>query len=128
VGWFKITPLKLISTTMQSYQLFITLSKALEIQIGRLGLFAFLKGKYVYSGSAKKNMEKRIARHLKKKKNLHWHIDYLLANDRAKVVKVVKSKLAECDLNAVARGKTIVGGFGSSDCKEGCKSHLKFLG
>ncbi len=128
MGWFKITPLKLIFTTMQSYQLFITLSKALGIQIGRLGLFAFPKGKYVYSGSAKKNMEKRIARHLKKKKSLHWHIDYLLANDGAKVVKVVKSKLVECDLNVAARGKAVVRGFGSSDCKEGCKSHLKFLG
>ena len=110
---------------MQSYQLFITLSKALEIQIGRLGLFAFLKGKYVYSGSAKKNMEKRIARHLKKKKSLHWHIDYLLANEQTKIIKVMKSELEECDLNADIEGKTIVKGFGSSDCKKNCKSHLK---
>jgi len=44
------------------------------------------------------------------------------------VVKVVHSKLAECDLNGVARGKTIIRGFEGSDCKEGFKSHLKFLG
>lgn len=75
-----------------------------------------------------KNMEKRKARHLKKGGSLHWHIDYLLTNDRAAVVKVVHSKLAECDLNGVARGKTIIRGFEGSDCKEGFKSHLKFLG
>jgi Uri superfamily endonuclease len=112
---------------MQSYQLFITLSQTIEIQIGRLGLFIFPKGMYVYTGSAKRNMDARITRHLSKNKNLHWHIDYLLANEQTKIIKIIKSELGECDLNTDIKGKTIVKGFGSSDCKENCKSHLKFL-
>ena len=110
---------------MQSYQLFINLSQNIEIQIGKLGLFTFPKGTYVYTGSAKINIGKRIARHLSKDKNLHWHIDYLLANEQTKIIKVMKSELEECDLNADIKGKTIVMGFGSSDCKKNCKSHLK---
>ncbi len=112
---------------MQSYQLFINLSQNIEIQIGKLGLFTFPKGTYVYTGSAKINIDKRIARHLSKDKNLHWHIDYLLANEQTKIIKVTKSELSECDLNTDVKGKIIVEGFGNSDCKENCKSHLKFL-
>ena len=113
---------------MQSYQLIISLSQNINIQIGKLGLFSFQKGTYVYAGSAKRNMDARIKRHLSKDKNLHWHIDYLLANERTKIIKIIKSELGECDLNTDIKGKTIVKGFGSSDCKENCKSHLKFLG
>tara|TARA_Y100000294_G_scaffold89455_1_gene83458 strand:+ start:256 stop:591 length:336 start_codon:yes stop_codon:yes gene_type:complete len=103
---------------MQSYQLFIAVSQTIQIQIGRLGLFSFPKGTYVYTGPAKRNMDTRITRHLTKEKNLRWHIDYLLANEQAKTVKVIKSELGECDLSTNVKGKTIIKGFGSSDCKE----------
>jgi|TARA_B100001105_G_scaffold25907_1_gene18150 Uri superfamily endonuclease len=112
---------------MQSYQLIISLSQNINIQIGKLGLFSFQKGTYVYAGSAKRNMDARIKRHLSKDKNLHWHIDYLLANKQTKIIKVIKSELSECDLNGHVKGKIIAKGFGSSDCKENCKSHLKFI-
>ena len=113
---------------MQSYQLFITLSKTIQIQIGRLGLFWFPKGTYVYTGSAKRNMDTRIKRHLTKDKKLRWHIDYLLTKEQTTIVKVIKTERGECDSNADVKGKTIVKGFGSSDCQEDCKSHLKFIG
>ena len=109
---------------MQTYQLFINLAQTIEIQIGRLGLFTFPRGIYVYTGSAKRNMERRITRHFSRDKNLHWDIDYLLANEQTKIIKVIKSEVEECDLNADTKGKTIVKGFGSSDCKNKCKSHL----
>jgi len=112
---------------MQSYQLIISLSQNINIQIGKLGLFSFQKGTYVYAGSAKRNMDARIKRHLSKDKNLHWHIDYLLANKQTKIIKVIKSELSECDLNGHVKGKIIAKDFGSSDCKENCKSHLKFI-
>ena len=111
---------------MQSYQLFITLSQSTEIQIGKLGLFNFPNGTYVYTGSAKKNIDARIERHLSKNKNLHWHIDYLLANEQSQVIDVIKSRLEECELNADTIGEILVAGFGSSDCKRYCKSHLKY--
>ncbi len=112
---------------MQSYQLFINISQNIKIQIGKLGFFTFPKGTHVYTGSARKNINTRIARHLSKHKNFHWHIDYLLANDQSKIIKVTKSKISECDLNAEVKGKIIVKGFGSSDCKENCGSHLKYI-
>ena len=112
---------------MQSYQLFINLSEVINIQIGRLGIFRIPKGMYLYTGSARRNMDKRIARHLSRNKNLHWHIDYLLANEHAKIIKVIKSELGECNLNKNINGKSIIKGFGSSDCKESCKSHLKLV-
>jgi Uri superfamily endonuclease len=113
---------------MQSYQLFITLSQSTEIQIGKLGLFAFPNGTYVYTGSAKKNIDARIERHLSKNKTLHWHIDYLLASEQSQVIDVIKSRLGECKLNAETIGKVLIAGFGSSDCNQKCRSHLKYNG
>ena len=110
---------------MQSYQLFITLSQDAVIQIGRLGLFPFPKGLYIYTGSAKRNMDKRIERHLSEIKNVHWHIDYLLMGKQTEIIKVLKSELEECALNKSIDGEIIVKGFGSSDCKSNCGSHLK---
>ena len=112
---------------MQSYQLFIFLSQNIKLQIGKLGLFAFPKGTYVYTGSAKKNINTRITRHLSMEKELYWHIDYFLANEKTKIINITKSELSECDLNTYVKGKIIVKGFGNSDCKENCRSHLKFL-
>jgi Uri superfamily endonuclease len=116
-----------VNLSKESYQLFIQLSQSVRINIGKLGLFNFPKGKYVYTGSAKKNMDARIARHFSKEKKLYWHIDYLLLNHQVKITHVVKSNLSECDLNARVKGEVVVKGFGSSDCKNKCKSHLKYL-
>jgi|TARA_Y100000034_G_scaffold92887_1_gene112299 Uri superfamily endonuclease len=112
---------------MRSYQLHIKTKKELEIKIGKLGVFRFPKGGYIYTGSAKKNIDKRINRHISNQKKLHWHIDYLL-NKGAEVIRVKKSNAPECELNQRVKGKIIVKGFGSSDCKKGCGSHLKKLG
>ena len=111
---------------MQSYQLFIKINKDVDLKVGKLGRFIFPIGSYVYTGSAKTNLDKRIERHLSKKKKLHWHIDYLLLNKKVKVIDVNKSNKFECDLNKETEGEIIIHGFGSSDCKAGCKSHLKF--
>jgi len=43
-----------------------------------LGEFDFPAGIRLH-GSAKRNFEARIARHLRQEKTLRWHIDYLLA-------------------------------------------------
>ena len=112
---------------MQSYQLFINLSQNIEIQIGKLGLFSFPKGTYVYTGSAKRNLNQRITRHFLMDNNLFWHIDYLLVNKYTKIMEIAKSELSECDLNADLKGKIIVKGFGNSNFGENCKSHLKFI-
>lgn len=105
-----------------TYLLNIYLKKQKSIRIGKLGTFRFKKGNYVYVGSAKRNMAKRIARHLRKKKKKFWHIDYLL--QYAEVKKVLMSNLSEEKLASLLSKKLAmpVKGFGSSDKKS--KAHL----
>lgn len=115
---------------MQSYQLHINISHNIEIQIGKLGKFNFPMGNYIYTGSAKKNIDERIKRHQSNSshKKLHWHIDYLLNDKNVKITEVQKFDKEECILNQETCGEIIISGFGSSDCKNKCKSHLKYLG
>jgi len=104
------------------------LAAPLRIAVGRLGTFDFPPGDYVYTGSAKRNFETRVARHLRAEKTLRWHIDYLLAAPGVTVLDVVRSTLPECTLNQTTTGDIPAPGFGASDCKHGCGSHLKYLG
>jgi len=62
-----------------TYLIIIKNNETQSITIGKLGNFVFPKGYYVYVGSAMRNLQKRISRHLSKDKKFHWHIDYLLA-------------------------------------------------
>ena len=86
---------------MQSYQLHIHISDNIEIQIGKLGKFTFPRGHYIYTGSAKKNIDERIKRHQSNSpdKKLHWHIDYLLYDKKSKIIEVSKFDKEECILN-----------------------------
>ncbi|MEI8045485.1 MAG: GIY-YIG nuclease family protein [Verrucomicrobiota bacterium] len=111
----------------QSYQLHIQLTRPVTITVGRLGKFQFPAGQYIYTGSAKRNLEARIKRHLSKHKKLRWHIDYLLTHRDVRVSQVQRSAAAECAWNQKTCGKIIVPGFGASDCRHGCGSHLKLV-
>lgn len=111
-----------------TYQLQIILSAPCSIRVGRLGTFDFPAGRYAYTGSARRNLEARIARHLRADKKLRWHIDYLLASPQTSVTGVARFAAAECAVNQHTEGATLVPGFGASDCRAGCGSHLKFLG
>lgn len=116
------------AATPTSYQLFIEVSAPCEIAIGRLGVFAFAAGRYVYTGSARRNLKARIARHLRREKALRWHIDYLLSAPGVCVTRVRRSRMDECLLNRSTGGTAPVPGFGASDCAAGCGSHLRYLG
>ncbi len=111
-----------------SYQLYITLDAEVRLTIGRLGAFGFPAGEYVYTGSARRNMAARIRRHLSSHKALRWHIDYLLAAPEAHIRDVRTFDVPECLLNQRVKGGTPAPGFGASDCRAGCGSHLKYLG
>ena len=108
------------------YVLIIQVSKDINVNVGALGTTAFAKGTYAYVGSAQTNMEQRIKRHLQSEKRKFWHIDYLLDNNAAKILKIFFKKAAkpeECKTAKAigAKGKP-TRGFGCSDCN--CKSHL----
>jgi Uri superfamily endonuclease len=111
-----------------TYQLKIEIERPVTLCIGRLGEFLFPVGRYVYTGSARRNMEARIARHLRQQKSLRWHIDWLLSADAVHVLAVVRSRTEECTINQKVRGVVLVPGFGASDCRSGCGSHLRYLG
>jgi Uri superfamily endonuclease len=110
-----------------TYQLFIVVERPLRLRIGRLGMFALEAGRYVYTGSARRGIEARVARHLRRRKRRHWHIDYLLAAHGVRIVTVHRSALTECAANQSADGTIPVPGFGASDCRAGCGAHLKRL-
>ncbi len=116
------------SAPWTTYQLVIRVAHALRLRIGRLGEFALPAGEYLYTGSAKRNFEARVARHLRRDKTMHWHIDYLLAADGVTVTDVRRHTMNECAVNQSTLGDILVPGFGASDCRHGCGSHLKYLG
>ena len=107
-----------------SYLLLIELKDKVTIQIGKLGKIDFMKGFYVYVGSAINGLESRINRHLREEKKIHWHIDFLL--NSAEIINVFYKKNSfkeECKIsNDFKKKLQPVKSFGSSDCK--CKSHL----
>jgi Uri superfamily endonuclease len=111
-----------------SYQLVIEVPTILRVIVGRLGTFELPAGEYVYTGSARRNLEARIARHQSANKTLRWHIDYLLAAPGVRIGRVLRSRREECELNQAIEGQVLVPGFGASDCLAGCGAHLKYRG
>jgi len=111
----------------RTYQLLIEVAKPVQVRVGRLGAFYFPAGLYSYTGSALRNFEARVRRHLSSAKKMHWHIDYLLAAPGVHVREVRRYDEAECAVNQQIVGELTVAGFGASDCRSGCGSHLKRL-
>jgi Uri superfamily endonuclease len=112
------------------YVLIIQVDENVDVNVGALGKLTFEKGLYAYVGSAQANLEQRIKRHLRKEKRLFWHIDYLLNDSAARIVKVLykqADKTEECEIaKAIGERGEPVDGFGCSDCS--CKSHLFRIG
>lgn len=110
------------------YLLVISINSDKTIRVGELGEKKFKRGHYVYVGSAMRTLSKRIARHSRKSKNMHWHIDYLIA-EAAKVtpVPIVTGDSLECELAAKLAeiADSRVKDFGSSDCR--CAGHLDYF-
>ena len=109
-----------------SYVLLVELTTGKDIFVGKLGCVSFPKASYAYVGSAMNGLRARLARHLRRKKKLHWHIDYLLKEAEVEeIILCPGEERVECSLAQALAGKfQSVPGFGSSDCK--CRSHLYF--
>lgn len=115
------------------YALIFVIDRESTVQIGRLGVFKFSTGTYVYFGSAKGpgGLRARLSHHFSRKKRMHWHIDFLLASPYTRPLAAVYSltgSLVECDLVEKAlqlfSPEVSIKGFGSSDCRKGCPAHL----
>jgi Uri superfamily endonuclease len=125
--------------TCGNYTLIVLLESPCRIAVSGHGWLWLRKGYYTYTGSAigkgSVSLRHRVDRHLRRKKAKHWHIDHLLACPKAKVTGVVACASTvnrECRINKVMqniRGATVpIKGFGASDCKQNCKSHLVHFG
>jgi Uri superfamily endonuclease len=115
------------------YQIRLMVDKKSRITIGKLGTFTFPEGQYVYTGRAGKNLTQRISRHKRLDKKCFWHIDYILSNKHVRIldINVVSSRSDdECVENQKLLkecASIVVKGFGATDCKSNCGSHLLFL-
>ena len=113
-------------TSKGVYVLVISVDEDISVDVGALGKVLFRKGLYAYVGSAQNGLERRIERHLRKRKRKFWHIDYLLDDDAVRVLKVFYKKgrkPEECEIaRKIGERSALTKGFGCSDCA--CKSHM----
>ena len=108
-----------------SYIVALRLPRDRKIAVGALGAVKFRKGFYLYVGSAMKDLTRRIARHQRLTKRMHWHIDYLREHaDYIAGIPIRTSADIECEVAGALSGiaEWQVPGFGCSDC--GCPTHL----
>ncbi len=106
------------------YLICLDLPERRIVPVGGLGELDLEAGTYVYTGSAQVALTKRIERHSRTRKTMHWHIDHLRAVARGVSAFPIRGLTQECELaDAVTEiGVKSVKGFGSSDC--GCPGHL----
>lgn len=108
-----------------AYQLIIEVAREIRFTAGALGPCRLAPGRYAYTGSARRNLEARLRRHLARTKTRHWHIDYLLAHPGVRITGVRRHRRPECAVNQATPGVVSIPGFGAGDCRAGCGSHLK---
>ena len=107
------------------YMVILHLEENRDIIIGAQGVRHFPQGYYVYAGSARRNLAARLARHGRRRKKFHWHIDYL--RQYADVTAVVPIRTADDLEHDLARSVGAIAAwridrFGCTDCD--CPSHL----
>ena len=108
------------------YVIIIELDRPDVLYVGKKHRFDLQKGYYAYVGSALSGLEKRLGRHLKPTKKLHWHIDYLLNIARIRnIISTETDERKECLMaHALSQRLASKDDFGCSDCN--CQSHLFF--
>ncbi len=110
------------------YAVIVSLDRPARIKVGALGMIRFERGKYLYIGSARRALSRRIARHRKRTKPVRWHFDYLRRKARWAGSAPFAGQTGECSLvsrvKRAVNGSVACRGFGSSDCR--CPGHLIF--
>jgi Uri superfamily endonuclease len=122
-----------------SYILELYLKKTTTLQDGRLGIFTFPAGAYLYFGSAcgPGGLRSRLSRHLnvRPSRPAHWHFDYLNAVSKVQAFCYLAYpnqgsllQRLECRWSQAVAGlsgsSVPAPGFGASDCHCGCPAHL----
>ncbi len=114
-----------------NYILVFRLEERTRQNISRFNDVVLDPGYYLYCGSAHGNtgLKGRIARHLAKSNKKFWHIDFLKEYlHPSEVWYQISSEKNECSfcrfLHNQMNGEIPIKGFGVSDCKNKCESHL----
>ncbi|RLI15102.1 MAG: DUF123 domain-containing protein [Candidatus Hecatellales archaeon] len=121
-----------------AYLLFLKAGSPVEVRVGSLGLLSLPAGYYVYAGSAggPGGVKARVGRHLRlarlKAGKVKWHIDYLLTDPKVAAFeswKIENHGRIECAVSKEIEkvSDLTVPGFGSSDCRLGCRGHLHYF-
>ena len=114
-----------------AYLLLVRLAAPLHLAIRTLAPATLDAGWYLYAGSARGpgGIRARVARHFRRDKRAHWHVDRL-TGAAAEILACAAPGADECDLMAALLTRpdveAPVAGFGSSDCRA-CPSHLLAL-
>jgi Uri superfamily endonuclease len=109
-----------------AYVLVIDLRRRLRVALAGRAPVTLPPGRYLYCGSARGpgGIRARLARHLRRGKPIHWHVDRLTEAGRVAGAWVVPGG-DECALVArLAALPVPIPGFGASDCHRRCPSHL----
>ena len=109
-----------------AYALLISLPSPLAVKAGT-STASLAPGLYLYCGSARGpgGLAARIARHMRREKRQHWHVDQLTCQGDVLGAFVFPDG-DECTINATLEAlPTPLKGFGSSDCRR-CRSHLRY--
>lgn len=115
-----------------SYALILHLDQKLNISIGKLGVYPFSEGTYLYCGNAfgSGGLRARVTRHLwMASRHPHWHIDYLVRHAQVLAVYYTLTNTPlEClwsqSLAGLAAAFIPAPRFGATDCQSGCPAHL----
>ncbi|KYH39050.1 MAG: hypothetical protein AYL30_001850 [Candidatus Hecatellales archaeon B24] len=121
-----------------AYLLFLKAGRPLKIRVGSLGLLGLPSGYYVYAGSAggPGGVKARVGRHFRlarlKAGKVRWHLDYLLTDPNVTAFeswKIENHGRIECVVSKEIEkvSDLTVPGFGSSDCRLGCRGHLHYF-
>ncbi len=106
-----------------AYMLILKADTPKRITLGQTPL-ELKEGYYVYVGSARRGLSKRLSRHMRKRKKRFWHIDYIRAvTTPAGAIPVRTKDPIECELAEKLGGLlSPLKGVGSTDCR--CPAHL----
>lgn len=127
-----------------SYALRLLLASPVVAPVGRLGIFSFPAGDYLYLGSARGpgGLRARLAHHQKPPAHPHWHLDYFRPFAVVRTIfytlapenpasKMPVSAPLEClwslSLAQMPGLAVPAKGFGAADCRSGCPAHLVLL-
>ena len=119
-----------METKTGTYVLVLKNYSSQEVEIGQWGTLDLSPGYYLYIGSAfgPGGVFSRVARHCRKEKRKHWHIDFLREKTTLLAIWVDHSpfRLEHDWAKGATRMKGLipVRGFGCSDCQ--CDAHLFF--